>query len=77
MGEPRYRRATAADLGEIVAMLADGVLGASRESASPAVDDCYRAAFAEISADPNQFLCVVEDEQQIVRVLNRPISDTN
>ncbi len=40
MGEPRYRRATVADLGEIVAMLADGVLGASRESASPAVDVC-------------------------------------
>ncbi|MEX5727519.1 GNAT superfamily N-acetyltransferase [Rhodovulum iodosum] len=69
MGDPRYRRATAADLGAIVAMLADDVLGASRENASPAVDDCYRAAFAEIDADPNQFLCVVEEEQQIVGTL--------
>lgn len=69
MRETRYRRATAANLGAIVAMLADDVLGASRENASPAVDDCYRAAFAEIDADPTQFLCVVEDGQQIVGTL--------
>ena len=69
MGEPRYRRAAAADLRAIIAMLADDVLGASRENASPAVDDCYRDAFAEIDADPNQFLCVVEDGQQIVGTL--------
>ncbi|MFP1631945.1 N-acetyltransferase family protein [Zhengella sp. ZM62] len=64
-----FRRATAADLGAIVTMLADDMLGVSRESASPAVDDRYRAAFAEIDADPNQFLCVVEDGQQIVGTL--------
>ena len=69
MGEPRYRRATAADLEAIVGMLADDVLGALRENASPAVDDGYRAAFAEIDADPNQFLCVVEDGQKIVGTL--------
>jgi GNAT superfamily N-acetyltransferase len=69
MGEPRYRRATAADLEAIVAMLADDVLGASRENASRAVDECYRAAFAEIDADPNQFLCVVEDGQHVVGTL--------
>lgn len=69
MGEPHYRRATAADLAEIVALLADDVLGASREAALPVVDDGYRAAFAEIDADPNQFLCVVEEGQQIVGTL--------
>lgn len=69
MGELRYRRATTADLGAIVAMLADDVLGASRENASPAVHDYYRAAFADIDADPNQFLCVVEDGQHIVGTL--------
>ncbi|MCV2893854.1 GNAT family N-acetyltransferase [Lentibacter sp. XHP0401] len=69
MAEPHYRRATAEDLEAIVAMLADDVLGASRENALPTVDDCYRAAFAEIDADPNQFLCVVEDGQQIVGTL--------
>lgn len=66
MSEVRYRRATAADLGAIVAMLADDELGALRETASAAVDECYQAAFAEIDADPNQLLCVVEDGQQIV-----------
>ena len=69
MGDPRCRRATETDLGAIVAMLADDVLGASREKVSPAIDDCYRAAFAEIDADPNQFLCVVEEEQQVVGTL--------
>jgi GNAT superfamily N-acetyltransferase len=69
MTEPRFRRATAADLEAIVALLADDVLGASRENVSPAEDVCYRAAFAEIDADPNQFLCVVEDGQQIVGTL--------
>ncbi|WP_323771955.1 GNAT family N-acetyltransferase [Antarctobacter sp.] len=65
----KMRPAREVDLPTIVAMLADDVLGASRENASPAVDDCYLAAFAEIDADPNQFLCVVEDRQQIVGTL--------
>ncbi|MBK1634794.1 GNAT family N-acetyltransferase [Rhodovulum adriaticum] len=69
MSEPHFRRATAADLEAIVALLADDVLGASRENALPAADACYRAAFAEIDADPNQFLCVVEDAQRIVGTL--------
>jgi len=69
LADPRYRRATAADVGAIVAMLADDLLGASRENASSAVNDCYRAAFEEIDADPNQFLCVVEDGPRIVGTL--------
>ncbi len=69
MDKLRYRRATAADVGAIVAMLADDVLGSSRESSSPAMAECYRDAFAEIDADPNQFLCVVEDGSQIVGTL--------
>lgn len=69
MGDPVFRRATAADLQAIVTMLADDVLGATRENAAPAVDDRYRAAFADIDADPNQFLCVVEDGQRIVGTL--------
>jgi len=60
------RAALEADLASIVELLADDDLGAARENASPAGDDCYRAAFAEIEADPNQFLCVVEDGEQIV-----------
>ena len=51
-------RATSQDLPSIVALLTDDVLGAGREAAdlSP-----YAAAFAEIDADPNQFLAVVRD----------------
>ncbi|MCV3735412.1 GNAT family N-acetyltransferase (plasmid) [Rhizobium sp. TRM96647] len=69
MDRLRYRRATAADVGTIVEMLADDVLGSSRESVSPSGIERYHEAFAEIDADRNQFLCVVEDGQQIVGTL--------
>ncbi|SMD21051.1 Ribosomal protein S18 acetylase RimI [Kibdelosporangium aridum] len=51
------RRAEAADVPTIVAMIANDQLGASRESPG---DPRYLAAFEEISADPNQFLAVLE-----------------
>lgn len=51
------RRAEAADVPTIVAMIANDQLGASRESPG---DPQYLAAFEEISADPNQFLAVLE-----------------
>lgn len=69
VNELRFRRAIAADLGAIVAMLADDVIGLSRESLSPAVAKRYRDAFDEIDTDPNQFLCVVEEGRQIVGTL--------
>ncbi|MCE7007801.1 GNAT family N-acetyltransferase [Kibdelosporangium philippinense] len=50
------RRAEAADVPAIVAMIANDQLGASRESPG---DPRYLAAFDEISADPNQYLAVV------------------
>ena len=64
-----YRRATEADLEAIVALLADDVLGATREQAAEEVSERYRRAFAEIDADPNQFLCVVEEGGRIVGTL--------
>ena len=69
MDEIRYRRATKDDVGTIVALLVDDILGSSRETASPIVAKCYADAFDEIDADPNQFLCVVEDRQKIVGTL--------
>ena len=69
MDEIRYRRATKDDVGTIVALLVDDILGSSRETASPIVAKCYEDAFDEIDADPNQFLCVVEDRQKIVGTL--------
>ncbi|MGI5350090.1 N-acetyltransferase family protein [Streptomyces sp. CA-250714] len=52
------RRATAEDLPEIVALLADDALGAGRETPSDLAP--YRAAFDRIAADSNQHLVVAE-----------------
>ncbi|MEY9860288.1 GNAT superfamily N-acetyltransferase [Catenulispora sp. GAS73] len=52
------RDATAADLPEIVAMLADDKLGSTREDPEDLAP--YLAAFAELEADPNQRLIVAE-----------------
>lgn len=54
-----FRRARAGDLAAILALLVDDRLGAERDS----LDDLapYRAAFAQIDADPRQLLAVAED----------------
>ena len=69
MGAVQYRRAQEADLVALVALLADDVLGATREQAAEGVAESYRRAFAEIDTDPNQFLCVVEEGGRIVGTL--------
>ncbi|ALN74445.1 GNAT family N-acetyltransferase [Aureimonas sp. AU20] len=69
MTDLTFRRATLADLPAIVAMLADDDLGAARESAWEDGSQSYRDAFAEIDADPHQFLCVAEAGEQIVGTL--------
>ncbi len=56
----RVRRASATDLGAIVRLLRDDVLGREREPVGMAP---YEAAFAAIDADPNQLLLVVEDQR--------------
>lgn len=48
MPELSYRRAVEADLPAIIALLADDILGSSRESRTPEVLCQYRDAFAEI-----------------------------
>ncbi|WP_037257037.1 GNAT family N-acetyltransferase [Kibdelosporangium aridum] len=60
------RRAEAADVPTIVAMIANDQLGASRESPG---DPRYLAAFEEISADPNQYLAVLEVDGVIAGTL--------
>lgn len=59
-----FREAVRADLPAIVALLADDVLGKSRDYAT--VDDAYERAFADIAADPRNFLIVADDGGQIV-----------
>ncbi len=58
MSEPTFRRATAADIAAIVAMLADDPLGAQRETPDDLAP--YAAAFAAVSANPHQILVVAD-----------------
>ncbi|MBB4004633.1 GNAT family N-acetyltransferase [Aurantimonas endophytica] len=64
-----FRRATLADIPAIVSMLADDDLGSQRETATEETPQHYFDAFSEVDADPNQFLCVVQDSMEIVGTL--------
>ena len=64
-----FRRANAADLEDIVALLADDELGRRREDPDPPLNPRYIDAFAAIDADRNQFLAVVEEGGEIVGCL--------
>jgi GNAT superfamily N-acetyltransferase len=61
-----FRDARYEDLPAIVALLADDVLGAERETG---VDDAYRAAFDQIAADPRSRLIVAEEDGQVAGTL--------
>ena len=69
MPDLTFRRATAADLEDIVALLADDELGRKREDPDPPLNPRYIDAFAAIDADRNQFLAVVEEGGEIVGCL--------
>jgi len=60
------RRAVAADVDPIVAMLADDPLGSTRERPG---DPAYLAAFEVIDADPHQFLAVAVAGDEVVGTL--------
>lgn len=64
-----FRRATEADVPDIIKMLADDKLGASRETLGAESLPQYLNAFRVIDADPNQFLLVVADGSEIVGTL--------
>lgn len=63
------RPARAADLPEIVALLADDPLGATREGASDPPDPAYQSAFEAIAEDSNQLLAVLEGEDRVLGCL--------
>ncbi|GHF81464.1 GNAT family acetyltransferase [Amycolatopsis bartoniae] len=67
VSEINIRRATAADVGPIVAMLADDPLGRSRESPDDLTP--YERAFARVDADPDQLLAVADDDGEVVGTL--------
>jgi GNAT superfamily N-acetyltransferase len=60
------RRAQAADVPEIVALIANDQLGVKRERPG---DPRYLLAFAEIDADPNQLLAVLDNGGEVVGTL--------
>lgn len=64
-----FREAVAADLDAIVAMLSDDPLGAEREHPDGGSAACYRHAFRQIEADPNNAVIVVEAEGALLGCL--------
>jgi GNAT superfamily N-acetyltransferase len=58
--ELTFRLAKADDLIDIVKMLSDDTLGATREKFEPILSDSYLKAFENITNDPNQELTIVE-----------------
>lgn len=65
----KFRRAERADLPVIVGLLADDPLGALREDASMPINRAYIDAFKSIEADPNQFLAVITEDDQVIGTL--------
>ncbi len=64
-----FRTAVAADLADIVDLLADDKLGRSRESPGLPLDQRYLDAFAAIAADANQQLVVAVAGTEVVGTL--------
>lgn len=63
-----FRKATVEDLERIVALLADDVLGASREKYEKPLPNSYREAFFAIDSDPNNELIVACIGKEIIGV---------
>ena len=64
-----FRRATEADVPAIIRLLADDMLGSSRETTGVESLPQYLSAFRVVDADANQFLLVVDDGAAIVGTL--------
>jgi len=60
------RKADKKDLEIIVSLLANDVVASKREDSSKPLNSNYINAFENIAKDPNQYLMVVEDNQQII-----------
>ncbi|MEU0550395.1 GNAT family N-acetyltransferase [Micromonospora sp. NPDC005979] len=67
MSDMIFREAVRADLPTVIALLADDVLGKARDFTQ--VDEAYERAFADISADPRNFLIVAEQDGELVGCL--------
>ena len=65
----KFRQANRQDLPEIVRMLADDFLGATRERDENPLPESYVKAFEEIEADKNNELIIAEKDSEIVGTL--------
>lgn len=74
MAEPRFRAATEHDLPGIVRMLADDMLGSTRERLEEPLPACYREAFAAIAADTGSELIVAEVDGVLAGVLQLTVT---
>jgi ribosomal protein S18 acetylase RimI-like enzyme len=66
---PLFRTARREDLPALVRLLADDVLGASRERPSDPLPEAYGKAFDAIERDPNNELIVAEMNGKVVGML--------
>ncbi|MBR0797019.1 GNAT family N-acetyltransferase [Bradyrhizobium jicamae] len=66
MTQLTFRRAQAADLPAIIALLANDVLGQQREDASSPPHQRYTTAFEAILADPNQLQIVATLNDEVI-----------
>ena len=64
-----FRKAAENDIWNLVALLADDVLGAKREDISKPLNQSYFDAFQNIEKDPNNELTVVECNGELVGML--------
>lgn len=64
-----FREATAADLPQIVRLLADDPLGATRETPGDDIPEAYFTAFAAIEKDPNNTVVVAERDGEVIGTL--------
>ena len=61
-----HRKARIADLHQIIELLLEDELGGTRGSKSAELDENYIKAFHKIDSDPNQYLIVVENGDEII-----------
>ncbi|ETZ07357.1 aminoalkylphosphonic acid N-acetyltransferase [Holospora obtusa F1] len=66
MNNLTHRKARIADLPRLIELLLEDELGSTRESKSAAVHENYIKAFYKIDSDPNQYLMVIENDDEII-----------
>lgn len=66
MNNLTHRKARIADLPRLIELLLEDELGSTRELKSSVVHENYIKAFHKIESDPNQYLMVVENSDEII-----------